>query len=64
MHTLSAPASQGEHESSAGDVLRTTRLTQNNVTLLAIVLIIPNGIEESLSPHSLAPDIAFKEQIT
>lgn len=31
--------------------------------LLAIVLIIPNGIEESLSPHSLAPDIAFKKQM-
>lgn len=47
--------------SSAGDVLR-TRLTQNNVTLLAIV-VIPNGIEESLLPHSLAPDIAFKKQM-
>lgn len=49
--------------SSAGDVLR-TRLTQNNVTLLAIVVIIPNGIEESLLPHSLAPDFAFKKQMT
>lgn len=31
------------------NVWPTTRLTQNNITLLAIVLIIPNGIEESLT---------------
>lgn len=40
------------------------QITQNNVTLLAIVRIIPNGIEDRLAADGLTPNIAFKKEMT